>query len=220
MGQRRRVKAGWVLLVLAATWAVITATHLWQGAQRSPEAILMLGGSIHREIYVAEQRTQGFEGPILISRGSEAPCLYLLFQRAQADLENTWLENCADSTFDNFRYGLPLLRARGIRRVRVVTSPTHTPRARWLAQVMLGSHGIWVEMDLVTETGVPGNQESRLKTMLDITRALGWAVLSQVYAPPCDQVIPLAAVDMADWRSQGFRCEHQSGIKGSPGMQR
>ncbi|MGD1904731.1 MAG: YdcF family protein [Leptolyngbyaceae cyanobacterium] len=219
---RRITKKGvsWALLALGVMWVAITATHLWQGAQRNPDAILMLGGSIRREIYVAEQRAQGFEKPIFISQGSEAPCIYLLFQQAQADLAETWLEPCADSTFDNFRYGLPLLKAGKVRRVRVVTSLTHVPRARWLAQIMLGSHGIWVEMDLVTETGVPGNQESHLKTVLDITRALGWAVLSQVYAPPCLKVKALATVDMVQWRSQGFQCEHQSGIEGNPGTRK
>ncbi len=208
---------GWGLLVLGVLWGTITVTHLVQGYDRSPDAVLVLGGSIRREIYVAEQRAQGLSSPILISRGSDAPCIYLLFQQAQAGLGNTWLEDCADSTFDNFRYSLPTLQQWGVRRVRVVTSPTHGPRSRWLAQVMLGSHGIWVEMDLVEEKGIPGNQESRLKTLLDVTRGLGWAVLSQVYAPPCPKVITLAAVDMTQWRSQGFHCEYQSGIEGAPG---
>jgi uncharacterized SAM-binding protein YcdF (DUF218 family) len=217
--RRRRLKQiiGGLLLSLLVMWGTVTATHLAQGANRSPDAIVMLGGSIRREIYIAEQRAQGFTEPILISRGSAAPCIYLLFQQAQVDLDNTWLEDCAESTFDNFRHSLPVLRQWGVRRVRVVTSPTHVPRARWLAQTMLGSHGIWVEMDLVKEKGVPGNQESRLKTLLDVARGLGWAVLSQVYAPPCPKLTPLAAVDMAAWRSQGFQCEHQSGLEGSPG---
>ncbi|MDA0266432.1 MAG: YdcF family protein [Cyanobacteria bacterium] len=220
MGRRRIGQVmSWVLLALVVMWGTVTATHLAQGSNRSPEAIVMLGGSIRREIYIADRRSQGFAGPIVISRGSEAPCIYLLFQKIQADLDNTWLENCANSTFDNFRYSLPLLQAWGIRRVQVVTSPSHGPRAGWLARVILGSHGIWVDMDLVAEQGVPGNQESRLKTLLDVARGLGWAMLSQIYAPPCPDVTPLAAVDMAQWQAQGFQCEHQSGIEGSPGTQ-
>ena len=206
----------WILglgLGLILAWSLPITHHLWQGTTRShPDAVLMLGGSIRREMYLAEQVAQGLDIPILISRGSPDPCIRILFDRAAAPLDQVWLETCAHSTFDNFRYGWPTLRGWRVRRVRVVTSASHLPRARWLAQVMLGSHGIWVEMAIVPEQGVPGNQERPIKTALDVARAFGWALVSQVYSPPCRAITPLAAVDLAAWAGQGYKCEHQGGI--------
>ena len=68
---------------------------------------------------------------------------------------------------------------------------------------------------MVEEIGVPGNQESALKTTLDIGRSLGWALVSQFYHPVCSRVVSLTDVDMEQWRQQGFKCEHQAGIEGS-----
>lgn len=200
-------------LGLLLVWGITVGQRLYQGAHRpNADAILMLGGSIRREIYLADQVTQGLKLPILISQGSPDPCIKILFERAAAALDQIWLETCAQSTFDNFRYGWPVLKDWQVRRVQVVTSATHLPRARWLAQIMLGSHGLWVDMVIVPEQGIPGNQERSLKTALDVTRALGWAVLSQVYSPPCGTITPLAAVDLADWESRDYKCEHQGGI--------
>ncbi|WP_008310775.1 YdcF family protein [Leptolyngbya sp. PCC 6406] len=199
-----------LLLLLLTSWGIITGSSLYRGAQRpNPDAILMLGGSIRREMYLAEQVAQGLSQPILISRGSPDPCIRRLFEQAAAPLNQVWLETCAFSTFDNFRYSLPTLQSWGVRRVRVVTSGTHVIRARWLGRIMLGGHGIWVEMVSVPEQGVPGNQERPLKTALDLLRGLGWVVISQVYNPPCASLAPLSAVDMALWDRLTYTCEHQ-----------
>ncbi len=206
----------WGLLLLGTLWGSILGARLYHSGQAPTDAVLVLGGSIRREIYVAEQVAQGMTLPILISHGSKPPCIYLLFERAQASMAAVWLENCADSTLDNFRQSLPVLQRWGVRHVRVVTSATHLPRARWLAQILLGSHGIWVEMAIVPETGVPGNREYLWKTGLDVLRGLAWAIASQVYHPTCRDVMPLAAVDLADWRTQGFQCEYQGGIEDRP----
>lgn len=238
-----------VLLAISSLWITVTITQLYHHAKRPVDAILVLGGSIKREMYVAEHIASsidehGFgsdkelakkavsnhdvEGvqpnrsvaitptlpliPILISKGSKPPCIKILFERADAATDNVWIEDCAQSTFDNYRYSLPTLRSWKTQHVKVITSPTHLPRAQWLAQIILGSHGIWVEMDLVDEEGIPGNVETSLKTGMDVTRALLWAVVSQVYNPICNDIIPLSSVDLAQWEQQGFKCEHQANI--------
>lgn len=206
----RRIGLG--LLAAIALWAAIVGTRLYQAAQQPPDAVLVLGGSIRREMVLADEVAGGLDLPILISQGSAPPCIRILFERVQARLDTVWLEECADSTFDNFRYSLPTLKQWGARHVRVVTSPSHGPRAHRLAQVMLGSHGIWVEMELVDEQGVPGNTESALKTTLDVMRGTLWAIASQVYRPGCDAVLALNTVDLAEWEERGYRCEHQAGI--------
>lgn len=207
----RRMLLG--LLAVVACWLAIAGTQLYRHAQQPADAVLVLGGSIRREIYMAESVAQGNALPVLISQGSQPPCIRILFDRVAAPLANVWLENCAQSTFDNYRYSLPILQRWGTHHVQVVTSQTHLPRAQWLAQIILGSHGIWVEMTIVDETGVPANVERPLKTALDVARSLGWALVSQVYMPRCNDLIALGSVDMVAWEGQGFKCEHQAGIE-------
>ncbi len=186
-------------------------------ARLPAEADLVLGGSIRREMYVAEQagQSKAARHPILISSGSQDPCIRLLFEQAGADLDQVWLEKCARSTFGNYRFSLPLLKQWRTRHVRLITSGSHTLRAVWMARIILGSHGIWVTPEIVDEVGIPGNEESNLKTTLDLTRSLLWAVVSHVHRPACGEVLPLTAVDLEQWRQDGFKCEHQAGIEGS-----
>lgn len=77
----------------------------------------------------------------------------------------------------------------------------------------LGAQGIWVETEIVQEQGVPGNQESWLKTGLDITRSLLWAGLSPIIQPRCSSVTQLAEVKMDVWQRQGFKCERQGKLR-------
>ncbi|WP_371640458.1 YdcF family protein [Tolypothrix sp. NIES-4075] len=182
-------------------------------ASSSPvDGFFVLGGSITREIYVAQEGKKSPETPILISRGSQDPCIRLIFQREVAPVQNVWLEHCADSTFENFYYSIPILRRLGVHKVMLITSPTHLPRAKWLGQILLGSHGIWVEPVIVEEKGIPGNRESWLKTGADVTRSLLWAGLSQFIQPECSNVTRLAEVNMQDWQQRGFRCERKGNL--------
>lgn len=212
----RRVSWGrllaWGVAAVALTWMLALGLQLRQGATAPVDAVLVLGGSIRREIHVAQAQDIAATVPILISQGSPDPCIRRLFQATPRGIEQVWLEKCAQSTFENFVFALPILNRWQARHVRVVTSPSHLPRARWMAQILLGAHGFWVDMDIVAESGIPGNQEFFLKTVLDLIRSGAWGLISQVYAPRCSQVIPLTAVDLDAWATQGYHCEHQSGL--------
>ncbi|WP_017717797.1 YdcF family protein [Kamptonema formosum] len=205
--------AAFALLVVTVAlfgWLLSNTVALQSAANRPVDAILVLGGSIKREIYVAELAKQYPQTPVLISQGSQDPCIWLIFQRAKAPPQQVLLEKCARNTFDNYYFSLPILSRWQAHRVKVITSPTHLPRAKWLAQIILGSHGIWVEIDLAPETGIPGNRESPLKTGIDVIRSLIWAVISQFVEPAsCSALTPLTDVDMQQWRTQGFTCEYQ-----------
>jgi len=194
-------------------WFTRNAIVLQAASTRSVDAFFVLGGSIRREIYVAELSKQFPEVPILISRGSQDPCILLIFQRTQAALNNVWLEKCASSTFTNFYFSLPILQQWQVHKVRLITSQTHLPRALWVAQILLGSHGIWVELAIVPEQGVPGNQESWLKTGVDVARGATWAIISQFYTPKCNKIIPLKYVNLSTWQQSGFQCEYQGRVK-------
>jgi uncharacterized SAM-binding protein YcdF (DUF218 family) len=183
------------------------AVRLPVNSAQPVDAIFVLGGSIRREIYAAQLANQNPELPILISQGSKEPCIWEIFENAGGRLNNVWLEKCANSTFDNFFFGVPILRQWGVHKVKLITSTTHLPRAKWMADILLGAQGIAVEVDTPRETGIPGNQEFALKTGLDITRSLIWAFFSQIIQPPCFDVIELAKIDLQNWQKQGYSCE-------------
>ncbi|MBW4427640.1 MAG: YdcF family protein [Nostoc desertorum CM1-VF14] len=201
------------LYFVLGTWLIFTTITLVFASSQPVDAFFVLGGSIRREIYVAQQAKQYPQTPILISHGSPDPCIWLLFQAELAELQNVWLEKCANSTFENFYYGIPILRRWGVHKVMLITSQSHLPRAKWMAQILLGAHGIWVETEIVQESGVPGNRESWSKTGLDVTRSLFWAIVSQIIQPQCSNVTRLTQVDMQTWENRGFHCEHQGGLR-------
>ncbi|MBG1240533.1 YdcF family protein [Nostoc sp. NZL] len=201
------------LYVVLGVWLIFTTITLVFASSQPVDAFFVLGGSISRENYVAQQAKQYPQTPILISHGSPDPCIWLIFQAELASLQNVWLEKCANSTFENFYYGIPILRRWGVHKVMLITSPSHLPRAKWMARILLGAHGIWVETEIVKELGIPGNRESWVKTGLDVTRSLFWAILSQIIQPQCSNVTRLTQVDMQAWENRGFHCEHQGGLR-------
>lgn len=205
-------KLAWSLCLVLGIWLIFTTITLVSASSKPVDTYFVLGGSIRREIYVAQLAKKSPQIPILISRGSPDPCIWLIFQREAAELQNVWLENCANSTFENFYYSIPILRRWGVHKVKLITSPSHLPRSKWLAQILLGSHGIWLETDIVKEIGIPGNRESWSKTALDITRSLFWTVFSQFIQPQCSNLTKLTDVDMQAWQRQGFQCERQGNL--------
>jgi uncharacterized SAM-binding protein YcdF (DUF218 family) len=210
-GKRRRRLLGLGLFsfgVLLCSWLLINTLKLQAAASRPVDAFFVLGGSIRREIYVAELAKQHPETRVLISQGSEDPCILLVFQREQAPIRQVWLEKCADSTFDNFYFNIPLLHKWGVRKVKLITSITHLPRAKWMAQILLGAHGIWVEPDIIEERST-GHPEAVVKTGIDIARSAVWAILSQFIQPECTKSLALADVDLEAWRNSDFKCERQ-----------
>jgi DUF218 domain len=207
-------RAGLIGLGLVlCTSLLINCITLRSSAVHPVDAYLVLGGSIKREIYTAELAKRHPEIPILISQGSEDPCIWLIFQRLNAPIEQVWLEHCANSTFGNFYFSTPTLVEWGARRVKLITSETHLPRAMWMAQILLGAHGIWVEPEIAPEQGVPGNEESSIKTALDVGRSLIWALVGQIHLPQCPELRQLSTVNMDQWRQQGFKCEHQGNLE-------
>ncbi len=201
------------LLTIASLAALLSHILLLRTASQKPvDLFFVLGGSIRREIYVSQLVKQFPNTRILISTGSDDPCILKLFERINAPTKQVWLEKCADSTFGNFFFSLPILRQWQIHHIKLITSASHLPRAKWMAQIILGAHGIWVEVDVVEETGIPGNQESFLKTILDVTRSLVWALASQGFSPSCQKIVSLETIDLLEWCDEGFSCEHQGNV--------
>jgi uncharacterized SAM-binding protein YcdF (DUF218 family) len=198
--------------LLLCVWLLTNTLTLRSIAAAPVDAYFVLGGSIKREIHVADLVKQHPNVPVLISSGSRDPCIKLIFERAQASMEQVWLEKCARSTFDNFYFATPILKRWNVHKVKLITSESHLPRALWMGQIMLGAHGIWVEPEIAIEEGIPANQESLPKTVFDLARASIWAVVGQFRSPQCQNLQSLVAVDMESWRRKGFHCEHQAGL--------
>ena len=209
------------LIGLVAFWFVLSSLHLAfnaivklpRNARSATDGVLVRGGSISREIYAAKLARKYPNLPILIARGSPDPCIVWVFQRFQSPTNNVWLEVCSRCTFTNFMFGLPVLNSWQVRKIQLITSGTHIMRAEWLAKIILGSHGIWVDLVVAPEKGVPGNQESWSKTGIDLTRSVIWAFLSQTIQPDCDLVYSLSSVDLATWENRNFACERQGGFQ-------
>lgn len=210
----------WVLrglLGLIVTIAIALSSQLYRHAHQPTDAILVLGGSIQREIHGAELAKVLPDVPILISGGSDLPCISLIFERAQASLAPVYSDRCAQNTWGNFYHSTPILRSWQAKHVRLITSGSHLPRALWMARLHLGVHGIWVEPDIVRETGRPGNQEHALKTALDLVRTFGSALwsLREAAQPHCPLERPAASQDFAQWQQLKpgkVHCEHQAGL--------
>jgi uncharacterized SAM-binding protein YcdF (DUF218 family) len=197
------------LSFLLVSWLFFNTSNLLAASSQPTKAFLVLGGSIQREVHVAELAKQFPDIPILISQGSQDPCVVNIFQEKAANLQNTWLEKCANSTFENFYYSLPILQRWNVNKIKLITSAKHLPRALWIGQIIFGAHGIWVEPEIVTEIGIPANYESWFKTGLDLGRSFVWAGLSHVIQPHCSDVRKLIDVDMEAWQKQEFRCEYR-----------
>jgi uncharacterized SAM-binding protein YcdF (DUF218 family) len=201
------------LILLAASWLLNTTLAFYRDRTAPIDAFLVLGGSINREIYVATLAKQQPDLPILISQGSESPCVLLIFQKMQAPLDKVWLERCAQSTFNNLFFSVPILKSWQVKKVKLITSASHLPRAKLLGAILLNARGIAMDLELAPEKGIPGNVESSLKTTIDVTRSLVWALFSQAIHPSCSEIVRLVDVDLAQWQQKGFACERQRQLK-------
>ena len=96
-----------IAILIIFAWMVVSlflniTVNLPLNSSKPVDAYFVLGGSITREIYVAKSAKYNPEIPIIISTGSDEPCIFLIFQRERASMDNVWLEQCANSTFENF----------------------------------------------------------------------------------------------------------------------
>ncbi|MEM6503393.1 MAG: ElyC/SanA/YdcF family protein [Cyanobacteria bacterium P01_C01_bin.89] len=206
----------WALLISTVIVTVLAALAiaLNHHRQQPVDTIFVLGGSIKREMYLAETLPRKENIPILISNGSPSPCVRALYEREERSPAGVYVEHCARSTFDNFSYGIPFFRQWHSRHIQLLTSGSHVERATWLGRLMLGAHGIWVDVLEVPETGVPGNVERWWKTGLDMGRSLLWLPFSYIYEPRCKQIDLLPQVDLDSvCARRRLTCENQGNLK-------
>lgn len=214
--QRKRRSQFLVLLIATAIALIVGPLTLTLNHHRQQpvDAIFVLGGSVRREMYLVETLPRGESVPVLISNGSSSPCARALYEREGRSPVGVYAEHCARSTFDNFTYGIPYFRQWHSHHVQILSSGDHVTRATWMGRLLLGAHGIWVDIIDVPEVGVPGNTEAWWKTSLDLVRSLVWVPLSFFVEPRCDRVDVLSRINLDRACLLGsLHCEHQAQLK-------
>ncbi len=158
---------------------VLPLTLLWgykkvQAVFVQPQAILVLGGStkrLEREKFTADFAKQYPNLPIWISGGSPEGATKKVFIKAGVDQKRLYLDYRANNTVENFTTLVDDLKKRGIKKLYLVTSDYHMPRASVVGEIVLGSRGI----DFKT-VSVPSqnNSEPVEKSIRDGVRSIVW----------------------------------------------
>jgi uncharacterized SAM-binding protein YcdF (DUF218 family) len=138
-----------------------------------PQIIFTLGGGINREEFTAQFAQTHPLLPIWLSSGSPKPIAEKLFQKAGIDLSRVKVDSRATDTVTNFTTVVKDFQKEHIQHLYLITSSFHMRRAKTIATIVLGSHGI-----TFTPVAIPSTEhsESIIKIVRDAGRALIWLV--------------------------------------------
>jgi uncharacterized SAM-binding protein YcdF (DUF218 family) len=159
-----------MLVLLGCVWF---GYHQLRSLLVAPQAVLVLGGAVEREHFVAQFAQQHPQLPIWISSGAPPDYSQWVFVEAGVDLQRLHLDYRAVDTLTNFTTIADDLKRRGINRLYLITSDYHMRRSCLIATIVLGSRGIDFQPIVV-----PSNQppESWPKVLRDGGRALLWVL--------------------------------------------
>ena len=135
-----------------------------------PQAILTLGGGTDREKFTA-QFARSHPLTIWISSGSPRLQARQIFQDANISTPIN-LDYRATDTVSNFTSLVKDFQGQ-YQHIYLITSDFHMPRAKAIAFIVLGSHGI-----AYTPVAIPTQKESesKLKVVRDSLRAIIWLI--------------------------------------------
>ena len=136
-----------------------------------PEGILVLGGARAREFRAARLSRSYPDMDVWVSSGSLPHDSKRIFRHMRADTGQLQWDFQATDTVSNFTTMLPRLKAANIRHIYLVTSDFHMNRAKAIATIVLGSHGI-----TYTPVVVPSSRENESlgHVIRDVTRSMVW----------------------------------------------
>jgi len=159
------------LLILLATIPIKLAIASYQAPK--PQAILMLGGGSDREKFTAKFAQNHPSLNIWVSSGVSCKNANEIFGKAGISEERINLDYRAVDTVTNFTSLVKDFEKLNIKHLYIVTSDFHLPRAKAIATLVLGSHGI-----TFTPVSVPSQQslESSLHISRDILRSIFWII--------------------------------------------
>ena len=95
-----------------------------------PQALLVLGGAIEREVFAAKFALNYPELPIWVSSGSNPEFAQWVFSEAGIESDRVHLDYRAVDTVTNFTTLVDELKAQGIESVYLITSDDHMRRVR------------------------------------------------------------------------------------------
>ena len=136
-----------------------------------PQALLVLGGAIEREVFAAKFALNYPELPIWVSSGSNPEFAEWVFSEAGIESDRLHLDYRAVDTVTNFTTLVDELKARGIESVYLITSDDHMRRAQIIGEIVLGSRGISFKPVAVPSGRTPEPMEKALR---DGARAILW----------------------------------------------
>jgi len=136
-----------------------------------PQAILTLGGPPEREEFTAQFAKFHPSLKIWVSSGSPPRIARPIFQAAGIPDERVHLDQRALDTVTNFTSLVKDFKNQNLKHLYILTSDFHMPRAKAIATIILGSHGI-----TFTPVSIPSNEpaESWLHIWRDIGRSIVW----------------------------------------------
>ena len=159
----------WFLVgLLMACWF---GYHQLKSEFQRPQALLVLGGAIEREVFAAKFAVNHPELPIWVSSGSNPEFAQWVFSEAGIESDRVHLDYRAVDTVTNFTTLVDELKAQGIESVYLITSDDHMRRAQIIGEIVLGSRGISFKPVAVPSGRTPEPMEKALR---DGARAILW----------------------------------------------
>ncbi|MGD1713424.1 YdcF family protein [Dapis sp. BLCC M172] len=133
-------RISWFLVGFLVTFWI--SYQQFAGSIEPPQALLVLGGAIEREVFAAEFAQQHPHLDIWVSSGTNPEYAEWLFSQAGISQTRLHLDYDAVDTVTNFTTIVDKLKSQGITSVYLVTSDDHMRRATVIGQIILGSRGI------------------------------------------------------------------------------
>lgn len=141
-----------------------------------PQAVLVLGGALDREVFAAEFAKEHPDLPIWVSSGSNPEYSEWVFSKAGVVGDRLHLDYRAVDTVTNFTTLVREFKSRGITSIYLITSDYHMRRASVIGEIVLGSQGIDFKPVAVASEQSP---ESLNKAIRDGARAVLWVTTGQ-----------------------------------------
>ncbi len=133
-------RISWFLVGFLVTFWI--GYQQFAGSIEPPQALLVLGGAIEREVFAAEFARQHPNLDIWVSSGTNPEYAEWLFSQAGISQTRLHLDYDAVDTVTNFTTIVDKFKSQGITSIYLVTSDDHMRRATVIGKIILGSRGI------------------------------------------------------------------------------
>ena len=160
-----------LILWLPVTIPIKSAIARYQSPK--PQAIFTLGGGKKREIFTAQFAKSYPSLPIWVSTGQPRLKTNRIFQEAGIDSTRVNLDYQAIDTVTNFTTLVKDFKQQNYQHIYLITSDFHMSRAKAIAFIVLGSHGIAYSPITIPTTRSP---EPKTKVTRDAARAVIWLI--------------------------------------------